>query len=227
MLIVEHAVMVAYCSGRFACEDNCLQTLNPNLAKQWHPIKNGELTPRDVTISSNKRIWWICDKRHEWKTTIAERTSGKGCPYCSNQRVCDDNSLQALRPDLATQWHPSKNGEMSANDVTKGSNKKVWWLFEKGHEWKAKVSDRSRKGHGCPFCSGRRISDKNSLQSLYPELASQWHPTKNRDLSPGEVAASSKNKAWWQCVKGHEWEVVIGNRTYFSRGCPYCSDKRR
>jgi hypothetical protein len=47
-----------YCAGRALGADNCLQTLNPSLAAEWHPVENGRLTPRDVTPGSSKRVWW-------------------------------------------------------------------------------------------------------------------------------------------------------------------------
>jgi hypothetical protein len=62
--------------------DNCLQTVNPELAKQWHPTKNGGLTPNDVTKGSNKKVWWYCENGHEWEASIANRTKGNGCPNC-------------------------------------------------------------------------------------------------------------------------------------------------
>ena len=166
-----------YCSGHRACDDNSLQALNPDLAKQWHPIENGELTPNDITVSSGKKIWWQCIKGHKWQATAADRSNGDGCPFCSGRRVCDDNSLQALNPDLAKQWHPCKNDDLTPNQVTTGANKKVWWRCEKGHEWKANISDRNN-GNGCPYCAGRFVCDDNSLQTLEPELSKQWHPTK-------------------------------------------------
>ena len=43
---------------------------NPDLAKQWHPTKNGTLTPADVTLHSGKKVWWMYDKGHEWQTTV-------------------------------------------------------------------------------------------------------------------------------------------------------------
>tara|TARA_B110000285_G_scaffold180449_1_gene203483 strand:+ start:85 stop:225 length:141 start_codon:yes stop_codon:yes gene_type:complete len=36
-------------------------------------------------------------------------------------------SLAEVNPELAEEWHPTKNGELTPFDVTKGSNKKVWW----------------------------------------------------------------------------------------------------
>jgi len=34
-------------------------------------------------------------------------------------------SLAETHPELAKQWHPSKNGELSPEIVSKGSNKKA------------------------------------------------------------------------------------------------------
>jgi hypothetical protein len=66
--------------------DYNLQVLNPILAKEWHPIKNGKLTPGDVTPHSNKKAWWMCKKGHEWEARISSRSQGNGCPYCSGRR---------------------------------------------------------------------------------------------------------------------------------------------
>ena len=65
------------------------------------------------------------------------------------------NDLETLNPTLAEEWNYEKNGTLTPDQVTAGSNKKVWWKCKFGHEWEAIVGSRS-KGHGCPFCSGRR-----------------------------------------------------------------------
>ena len=59
-----------------------LQIRNPPLAKEWHPQKNDGLTPKDVTPSSHKKVWWKCSKGHEWDALVSNRTRGRGCPYC-------------------------------------------------------------------------------------------------------------------------------------------------
>lgn len=47
-----------YCAGRRALPGfNDLESLNPELAKQWHPTLNGDLKPSDVTLHSNKKVW--------------------------------------------------------------------------------------------------------------------------------------------------------------------------
>jgi uncharacterized Zn-finger protein len=210
-----------YCSGRYASSDNNLATLYPLLAKQWHPTKNGELTPEVVTPGSGKYAWWVCDKGHEWEAEINSRKKGRGCPYCSGKKTGSDNNLAVLNPTLAKQWHSTKNGNLSPDMVTPGSNKKAWWVCDKGHEWEAVIGDRKKTG--CPYCSGRYARSDNNLATLYPLLAKQWHSTKNGNLSPDMVTPGSSKKAWWVCDKGHEWEAVINSRKM--TGCPYCARK--
>jgi hypothetical protein len=144
-----------YCSGKKVCKDNCLQTINPSLAKEWHPFKNGDLTPNNVTPNSNKKVWWICEKGHEWQATVNNKSNSKGCPYCSGTKVCEDNCLQTINPSLAKEWHPFKNGNLTPNNVTSNAANKVWWICEKGHEWHATVYNRSR-GMRCSLCYSKK-----------------------------------------------------------------------
>ena len=126
-----------------------------NLVKEWSPTRNGDLKPSDVTSGSGKKVWWICKKGHEWEAAVYSRTSGRGCPYCSGQRVCEDNSLLTMYPNIAKEWHPKKNKKLTPSDVTYGTAKKVWWICKKRHEWEAVIGSRT-SGKGCPFCSGHR-----------------------------------------------------------------------
>lgn len=75
-----------YCSGKQVGLSNCLATLNPELAKEWHPTKNGDLTPYDVTCHVGKKFWWICDKGHEWESNVAHRSDNRNCPECNKSK---------------------------------------------------------------------------------------------------------------------------------------------
>ena len=35
-------------------------------------------------------------------------------------------SLAETHPEVAKQWHPSLNGDLTPNDITKGSVKRIW-----------------------------------------------------------------------------------------------------
>ena len=64
---------------------NHLAVTHPLIAKEWHSEKNSKLTPEDVTSESNKKIWWRCDKGHEWQTSVKSRIGRRSCPYCESR----------------------------------------------------------------------------------------------------------------------------------------------
>ena len=143
-----------YCSGRLAIPgETDLATINPSLAAEWHPTKNGDLTPRDVKPQSNKKVLWLCSNGHEYESRICTRVTGQGCPYCIGKRVwIGFNDLSTTNPELVLEWNFEKN-TLLPTMITKGSNKKVWWKCRTcGHEWQATSHNRS-KGRGCPECA--------------------------------------------------------------------------
>ncbi len=215
------------CSGHTVLPGyNDLATKNPKLAEEWHPTKNSDLKPTDVALNSNKKVWWQCDKGHEWNASVCDRIRGRGCPICSNRKVLlGYNDLATKNPKLAEEWHPDKNGDLKPTDVVYGSHKKVWWICVQGHEWEAVISSRMH-GFGCPCCAGQKtITGVNDLATLKPELASEWHPIKNGKLTANMVMPKSNKKAWWLGKCGHEWEADISSRSA-GNGCPYCANKK-
>jgi positive regulator of sigma E activity len=221
-----------YCANKKVSVTNSLATLFPNVAAEWHPTKNGDLTPDQVIAGSNKIFWWQCSKdpTHEWPAKVMNRTfhpQPTGCPYCSNAKVSDSNSLAALYPELAAQWHPTKNENLAPEQIVPGSNKRVWWECPEGpdHEWPEQVLKRTSRGYNCPFCASKRVSVTNSLATLFPDVAAQWHPTKNGDLTPGQVVAGSHEVYWWQCPDNpnHQWPASLDKRTGAGRSCPVCN----
>ena len=99
---------------------NDLKTINPQLADEWHPTKNGTLQPTDVVYGSGKKAWWlkpyddpITGKHFEWEATVSSRSKGAGCPFLSGQAVWRGyNDLASANPVLAKEWHPTKNGSL-------------------------------------------------------------------------------------------------------------------
>lgn len=55
----------------------------PQLAAEWHPLRNGEVGPDQVEPDHKMTAWWLCSKGHEFRATVRSRTSGGGrCPTC-------------------------------------------------------------------------------------------------------------------------------------------------
>jgi glutaredoxin len=196
---------------------------NAILADEWNYEKNGSLKPELLPLGSGKKVWWKCKQGHEWEAQIVSRNFGRSCPYCSNQRVLIGyNDLSSQKPELVKEWHPTKNGDLTPQQITFGSTKKVWWQCNQGHEWYAVIASRSR-GAGCPQCSTQRAKgEKRFLSEANPTIVAEWHPTKNGELTPSLITCGSKKRVWWQCSSGHEWEAVVKNRTIGGTGCPIC-----
>ena len=77
-----------------------------------------------------------------------------------------NNSLAEVHPELVLEWS-EKNLPLTPEDITFGSNKKVWWKGACGHEWQTSVKARSN-GEKCPICSGARvIAGINDLPHLH------------------------------------------------------------
>jgi len=206
-----------------------LAETNPQLAKEWHATKNGNLSPKNVTAGSGKKVWWKCPKGndHEWEAPPKRRKNNHGCPVCVNQLIVKSNCLATTHPKLAKEWHPTKNGDLTPYDVGAGSNKKVWWKCPKGndHIWKASIGGRGIRNHGCPICDNKIAVFSNSLLGRFPKIAKEWHPTKNGDLTPDLVVGGSGKKVWWICPNNsdHDYRTTVGSRTgNMKTGCPTC-----
>ncbi len=215
------------CAGRVVIPgENDLRTLYPAIADEWHPTKNGDRKPSEMAPHSNQYAWWLCASGHAWRTKINNRTSnGCGCPYCQGLvPIPGENDLETTFPEVAKEWHDTKNGSLKPRDVFPQSNRQVWWRCEEGHEWQTKVCHRV-DGTGCPYCSGQRaIPGENDLETLRPDITKQWHPTKNGKKKPKEYTVQSHARVWWQCDLGHEWQSTIGNR--LKCGCPVCGNRK-
>ena len=208
-----------YCSNKkILTEFNDLKTVNPKLAREVSP--NSKIKATEVTAISGEKLLWICSKGHEWKTTVADRIRGRGCPYCSNRRVLRGfNDLATTNPELAKEVSP--NSKVKAEGVTVGTTKKLLWRCSKGHEWIATVNSRSQ-GRGCPYCSNNKLLPGfNDLATTNPELAKEVSP--NSKVKAEGVTVGTTKKLLWRCSKGHEWIATVNSRSSKNSGCPQCA----
>ncbi|MFC1759135.1 zinc-ribbon domain-containing protein [Planctomycetota bacterium] len=129
-------------------------------------------------------------------------------------------------PQLLDEWHAGKNTGVDPQSLSCGSHTQVWWLCSVcGHEWRARISNRARKGQGCPKCRGSVTDPSKSFAALFPDLLAEWHPQKNEGLDPHTISRGSARRVWWQCRQNpkHEWEALIFNRTGGGGACPECN----
>ena len=196
-----------------------------HLLDEWDEKKNAPLTPDTVFSRSRKKVWWRCVNGHTWESSLDVRSSGTGCPYCAGKKpIAGESDLATLHPTLAAEWS-EKNGRLRPENFTPGSNKKVWWHCEHGHEWQATIYTRANGGQ-CPVCAGRKvIPGENDLATLFPALAKEWS-RKNGSLTPTQVRPFSNKKIWWVCKHGHNWQATPNARVSSKSGCPYCANRK-
>jgi hypothetical protein len=153
-----------FCANKRVSVTNNLATLFPEIASEWHADKNGTLTPSETVATSTRIAWWQCrhDACHVWRASVRDRTRDlTSCPFCSNDRVCESNSLLATQRRVATEWHPSRNGTLSPDQVTAGSARRVWWqCLACGYEWQASIANRVSHASLCPACAGSAGTDQ-------------------------------------------------------------------
>lgn len=217
-----------YCSNRKLCFHNNLKYKHPELIDEWPDDNN----PMDsYSPGSDALVKWVCSKNlnHKWEARIYERT-GKhktGCPFCVNQKIIFENSLEKFYPELKIEWDP-RNGLMRT--YAPHSGKKVWWICSKSecncHVWEATIIDRTSNNIGCPYCANLKLCLHNNLGVLFPALVLEW--SSKNILSIFNYLPGSDEKAWWVCSQNlcgcHEWESVIRSRTSSRQhGCPFCS----
>lgn len=133
-----------------------LRVTHPVLALEWSHERN-DRTPEEVTAGSNRAVWWRCRLGHEWRATVYSRALKRaGCPRCARAgRVRYAGSLATTHPRVASEWHPERNGGLGPESVSAGSARAAWWRCAAGHEWRAAIGNRARKGTGCPVCFRR------------------------------------------------------------------------
>jgi hypothetical protein len=183
-----------------------------------------------VSPKSGVEVWWRCrkDRAHVWKRTIRARTHyGSACPLCPARAPRRFTApLATTHPDVAAEWHPTKNRKLRPEDLTAGSNARVWWRCSRDprHVWEAFVATRSLQRRGCPYCGRRRASAEVSLKVCHPRLAREWHPRKNGALRPRDVLPKSTVIVWWQCPRDprHAWRASVQRRAASGSDCPHC-----
>ena len=149
-----------YCVGTKAETGvNDFKTLHPELMDEWNWENNKRIDPSNLLAGSRMKVWWKCREGHSWNASVADRTKGTGCPYCSRKKnkhvvYSGYNDLKAYDPEMSKEWDYQLNGDLRPEDIFPSSNREVWWKCLNGHNWRASPNQRSG-GHGCPFCDGK------------------------------------------------------------------------
>lgn len=223
------------CAGKvIQIGKNDLGSTHPKVAAQWHPIKNGDLTPEKVTAGSNYKVFWIChDCGHEWQQSVCQRTeTNLACPKCRRKHerpeIADPlDETEFWLSGGSAKWSDKNN--VDPHDMRATSHHKATWVCpDCGEEWEQAVRRVVQTGGLCPCCHFRKlVKGKNDLLTTHPEIAAEFDAEKN-GVEASEVMPNSKKKYWFKCSEcGHEWRTSIALRAKKGKGCAKCASKKQ
>lgn len=230
-----------YCNNRKVLAGfNDLATKYPMVAKRWASKLNMGLTPKRVLFGTKRKVWWVCEKGHEYLKSISAEVANSSCPYCSGQKVLSGfNDLATKYPFLLSYWDVDKN-TVSPNEVTaKSRHLAVWKCPTCAYAWEKTIisvtqyKDRYSDGEICSECRERCKSAYQSVKRV-PKKLSRLVDVKGVRKSSDEVYIGvgeftitggttmvSKPVAW-TCPEGHSWSRSIREQLKHNN-CPECS----
>lgn len=179
-----------YCTGRqIWAGENDLQTLYPEIAKEFDVEKNG-VSPSEISPKSTKTYWWTCTNNHpSFPQSVEHRvTRNTKCPYCTDRKsISGENDLGTLYPNIAKEWDTEKNNGLSVSDVSPFTYNAYWWICPKGHSYKKKVIQRTKyhKAIDCPKCI-KAHSTSFPEQTIYYYVKKCFPDAVNRYKEPFE-----------------------------------------
>ena len=177
---IKNKNLCPYCSRKRVSSNYNLKTIFPKVAKEWNYEKNGNLKPEEILPSIGKKVWWICEKGHEWEATVNSRSRGTNCPYCSHNFPSEMINLKVLYPEVIKNWDYERN-DIPPENYLPYSTKKVWWIcnLNQNHHYEKCICNAIKKPYGCPICR-KEIGTSFPEQAIYYYLKKVFKDCQNR-----------------------------------------------
>jgi very-short-patch-repair endonuclease len=218
-----------YCSGRKLTPEKSLAVCNPALADEFHPMKNGSVTPADIFNSSGKSYWWQCtvEAQHEWKTSVDNRRRGTGCPYCSGKKTLLNDSFAKKHPELLEECDYTLNKADPLTLPVKSNMKAHWKCKKKNyHLWSTTIARRT-DGTSCPYCVGQKLHENDSAFYGIPEpIINDFDQSLNPLIDLKTINIKFPTAITWKCAANPDhkpWKACISSRMQDKSNCPECN----
>lgn len=202
-------------------KDNLLLDKYPEIAEEWNYEKNKDIDINKIAAGSHLAVWWICDKGHEFQTTVLKRIyENRSCGKCKINNKKYDTSFGVAYPEILKEWDYENNENIDPFAINKNSRIIVAWKCQNNHKYKLGVCTRIEK-EDCPYCI---LKNEHKLLENNQQLMNEWHPTKNDDLNPNIILLNSNIIVWWLCNENHEWQTSVYARKK-GVNCSECKKK--
>lgn len=233
-----------FCANLSQCDDkNCAFCFNNSFAryeksKYWHSTKNSQITPRNIALTSGTKYWFKCGKcKHDFDASPSNVSHGYWCRFCANLSRCDNEKcVPCFRKSFASNeraifWHPTKNGTIRPRDVALNGRGRYWFKCgECKHDINKSLSYTS-ENKWCKFCTNQSRCDSTDCKFCFGhsfashEKEKFWHPTKNGNIKPRDVALNSHKKYWFKCGEcDSDFDSGL-NSVCRGTWCKFCKNK--
>jgi very-short-patch-repair endonuclease len=223
-----------YCNRDGLCNKNCEFCYKKSFAS--HPMaiywsSKNEINPRNILKGANNKCWFDCSKcKHEFESALYSISRGTDCPYCSNQKICNECDYcfkkSCASHEMNEAW--SSLNELNPRDIFLQSNKKIKFnCLTCFHEYETTPNHYYNRSGSCPYCANQRLC-KDCITCHDKSFAS--HPLANCWSSKNEVTSRSvfkgaEKKYWFNCdTCDSEFESKMYN-VLSGYWCPYCKKK--
>jgi len=177
-----------------------------------------------IYINSSQKLFWQCDKNHDWSATQSSIKNGSWCPYCSGKKLWSvDKSQNELRLKECNEIASLRGGEC-ISAIYKSSYKKLDWRCSNGHEWSA-TPISIKRGSWCAYCYGHKIWSPGMEENQARLLECIDIALKQGGECISEKYINSKTKMKWRCTHKHEWEAPPAT-IKGGHWCPFCAGVR-
>ena len=228
-----------YCASRTLCNDDCKICLEKSFGSHpksvlWYKEKNGNIMPRNVFISSNKKYWLQCNEyscKHIFDVRIADIVSNDGgCPYCTHKRLCKDIECEpCMRRSFASHprakyWDKEKNGDTIPRDIfpTSTRDKPFWFKCDNEHSFCDTLSHITSKTEPrwCGICSK---DNKLQVQSnIYLTESREIAKERNGKLLSILYVNMHELLMWYCNICEYTWSACLSSIKQGS-WCPKCA----
>ena len=213
----------------YSFEQMCIDTNVTYWLDIWDYDKNKE-SPDQVSAHSNLKYWFKCPRRLHESTSVFLCNIAKYIHKASDYKLCKEcNSIGQYIVDTEGEdtlykiWSDKNTTDPFC--VPKGSTIKKIWIkctSNSAHPDYDLSPANYLGAYHCPYCSGRRVCNENSLGNRYQEVIDLWS-TKNVK-TPFDYTYGSGEYVWWKC-DNHihaDYKRAITNAVMFDFKCPTC-----
>lgn len=157
--------------------------------------RDNTLDPWKIPYKSNKKAWFNCvnNETHKYEQSLYHYSEGIRCPFCTNQKILEENSLGYTSPEVLQIW--SDKNIKSPYEYAPKSGKKVWWRCENGihDDYQRTIANSENKNFRCPKCSKENAGKKRIVNLAGLEQGEL------KVIEYDEEKSNEMSHSYWKC----------------------------